>query len=134
MRLSSIVSLVVVTASFALGGCAADAEQTSGTDQPNVALSDPNANANEGRLNDVAQTGKLTDNFANPSDNAKAHGVLHAVGGEVDPRLDITPSGFDPVPQEKIGIPNPLFHVVNPLTIGMKTEPGYTPYSHRKPD
>lgn len=30
MRFSSLVSLLVVTASFALGGCAADAEQTSG--------------------------------------------------------------------------------------------------------
>jgi hypothetical protein len=29
MRLSSLVSLLVVTASFALGGCAADADQTS---------------------------------------------------------------------------------------------------------
>lgn len=29
MRFSSLVSLLVVTASFALGGCAADAEQTS---------------------------------------------------------------------------------------------------------
>ena len=32
MRLSSIVSVLVVTASFALGGCAADAEPTGGTD------------------------------------------------------------------------------------------------------
>jgi hypothetical protein len=32
MRFSSLVSLVVVTASFALGGCAADADPTSGED------------------------------------------------------------------------------------------------------
>ncbi len=32
MRLSSLVSLVVVTASLALGGCAADADQTAGED------------------------------------------------------------------------------------------------------
>lgn len=36
MRLSSLVSLVVVTASLALGGCAADAEQTAGEDTAQV--------------------------------------------------------------------------------------------------
>ena len=41
MRFSSIVALVVVTASFALGGCAADAEQTGGgsTTDENLTLS-----------------------------------------------------------------------------------------------
>jgi hypothetical protein len=76
MRLSSIVSLVVVTASLALGGCAADAEPaTGGTDQPNVALSDPNAPAVEGRdrTGDVGYVQKISDGWANPLEPAQAH-------------------------------------------------------------
>lgn len=132
MRLSSIVSLVVVTASLALGGCAADAEPTSGGSQPNVALSDPNATANDqGRANDIAKTNKVSDQYANPADEAKAHGVLHYNGGEVDPRLNVEPSGFDAVPEEKIGVEPPVFHTVDPIVLGLPVDPGYEPFSHR---
>ena len=131
MRLSSIVSLVVVTASFALGGCAADAEPTSGTSQPNVALSDPNAAATDnGRTGDVGVIAKVSDTYANPSDQTKAAGINH-YAGEVDSRLYIPPSGFDAVPEEKIGVSPPVFHQVDPLTLGIAVEPGYQPYSHK---
>jgi hypothetical protein len=131
MRLSSIVSLLVVTASFALGGCAADAEPT-GTDQPNVALSDPNAPAiNNDRTADVAQTGKLTDLYAHPLDETRARQVESWSGGQADPRIDIVPSGFDAVPGTKIGVVPPVFHQVNALELGMKNEDGLTPYSHK---
>jgi hypothetical protein len=134
MRLSSIVSVLVVTASLALGGCAADAEQTGGTDQPNVALSDPNAPAiNNDRTSDVSQTGKLTDQYAHPLDETRARQVESWSGGQADPRIDIVPSGFDAVPGTKIGITPPVFHEVNALELGMKNEDGLTPYSHKVP-
>jgi hypothetical protein len=135
MRLSSIVSVLVVTASFALGGCAADAEPTStGTDQPNVALSDPNAPAiAKDRTGDVAQTGTVSDQYANPSDEVRARQVESYNGGVADPRIDIVPSGFNAVPSQKIAATPPVFHEVNQLLIGARTEPGLTPYSHDKP-
>jgi hypothetical protein len=133
MRLSSIVSVLVVTASFALGGCAADAEST-GTDQPNVALSDPNAPAIENdRTSDVSQTGKLTDQYAHPLDETRARQVESWSGGVADPRIDIVPSGFNAVPVTKIGNTPPAFHEVNQLETGIRQEPGLTPYSHDKP-
>ena len=133
MRLSSIVSVLVVTASFALGGCAADAEPT-GTDQPNVALSDPNAPAiNNDRTSDVSQTGKLTDEYAHPLDETRARQVESWSGGQANPRIDIVPSGFDAVPGTKIGATPPVFHEVNALEIGAKLEDGFTPYSHKPP-
>lgn len=134
MRLSSIVSVLVVTASFALGGCAADAEQTSGTDQPNVALSDPNAPAiDNDRTSDVSQTGKLTDHYAHPLDETRARAVETWSGGTADPRIDIVPSGFDAVPGARLGVTPPVFHEVNQLQLGAQVEPGLTPYSHDKP-
>jgi hypothetical protein len=133
MRLSSIVSVLVVTASFALGGCAADAEST-GTDQPNVALSDPNAPAIENdRTSDVSQTGKLTDQYAHPLDETRARQVESWSGGVADPRIDIVPSGFNAVPVTKIGNTPPASHEVNQLETGIRQEPGLTPYSHDKP-
>ena len=130
MRLSSIVSLVVVTASLALGGCAADAEPVTGETQPNVVHSDPNAPAQRDLTQDVGQTGKISDNYANPSDETKARLVEHYVGGEVDPRIVITPSGFDPVNLDKVAQGLPVFHTVSPLQTGIKEDPGYTPYGH----
>jgi hypothetical protein len=136
MRLSSIVSLVVVTASLALGGCAADAEPSSGETQPNVALTDPNANAGpHDRTQDVIQTGKVSDQFTNTADEQKARLVERYVGGQVDPRIEITPSGFNAIPPEtaaKLGENLPVFHQVNPLEKGARLEDGYTPYSHHK--
>ena len=134
MRLSSIVSVLVVTASFALGGCAADAEPTSGGDQPNVALSDPNAPAIKAdRTSDVSQTGKLTDEYAHPLDETRARQVESWSGGAADPRIDIVPSGFDAVPGTKIAVRPPVFHEVNQLETGIRTEPGLTPYMHDRP-
>lgn len=130
MRLSSIVSVLVVTASFALGGCAADSEPT--TSEPsNVALTDPNAPAiNNDRTSDVSQTGKLTDQYAHPLDETRARAVETWSGGAADPRIDIVPSGFDAVPGTKIGVTPPVFHEVNALELGAKLDDGFTPYSH----
>ena len=137
MRLSSLVSVLVVTASFALGGCAADAEPTSGETQPNVALSDPNANVGpHDRTQDVAQTGNVSDQYAHTADEQKARIIEHYVGGQVDPRIDITPSGFGAIPPdqaEKLPTTFPAFHEVSPLQTGARLEGGYTPYSHKKP-
>lgn len=137
MRLSSIVSVVVVTASFALGGCAADAEPSTGETQPNVALTDPNANAGpHDRTQDVVQTGKVSDEFTHTADEQKARIVERYVGGEVDPRIDVTPSGFNTIPADtSVKLPEglPVFHEVNPLQVGARLEDGYTPYSHKKP-
>jgi hypothetical protein len=134
MRLSSLVSVLVVTASFALGGCAADSEPTGGSDPSNVALSDPNAPAiTNDRTSDVSQTGKVTDLYAHPLDETRARAVETWSGGVADPRIDIVPSGFDAVPAAKIGVTPPVFHAVNQLEIGARQEPGLTPYSHDKP-
>jgi hypothetical protein len=133
MRLSSIVSVLVVTASFALGGCAADSEPTS-SDPTNVALTDTNAPAiDNDRTADVAQTGKLTDAYAHPLDETRARAVETWSGGAANPRIDIVPSGFDAVPGTKIGVTPPVFHEVNALELGARQEPGLTPYSHDKP-
>lgn len=134
MRLSSIVSVLVVTASFALGGCAADAEPTGGTEPSNVALSDTNAPAiDNDRTADVAQNAKLTDQYAHPLDETRARQVESWSGGTADPRIDIIPSGFAAVPGTKIGVTPPVFHDVNPLQLGARQEEGFTPYSHDKP-
>jgi hypothetical protein len=109
MRLSSIVSLVVVTASLALGGCAADAEPASGggTDNPNVALSDPTQNVNQGgRTGDVRLIGRVTD----------------------------VPSGFNGAPTEKIGVTPPAFRYVSPGEVGATTDIVYLPFSDTKKD
>jgi hypothetical protein len=136
MRLSSLVSLVVVTASLALGGCAADAEPTSGgTDLPNVALSDPNATVDrQGRVNDVRYTGKVSDEWAQPTDETRVRQVETHTGGVADPRIDVVPSVFGQPPSEKIGVTPPTFRPVNPLELGVRAETGYQPYSHTKKD
>jgi hypothetical protein len=89
---SSMVSLLVVTASFTLAGCAADAEFPSEEGQPNVALSDPNAKVPErDKTKDIGDTAKVSDSYATPSPAIKAR----LVPGEVDPRLVNRPSGFE---------------------------------------
>ena len=132
MRLYPILSLLVVPAAFALAGCAADAEPVGGTDQPNVALTDPNAPAvGRDRTGDVVQIGKVSDLYANPADETRVRQVETWSGGVADPRIDIVPSGFGAVPRTKIGVTLPVFHEVNPFEIGARAEDGFTPYSHR---
>ncbi len=134
MRLSSIVSLLVVTASFALGGCAADAEPSDGSTQPNVALSDKNKVVNpidESRTSDVSQIGKRADLFANPSDETRARDVEKWKTGTANPRIDVSPSGFAAVPTKKLDAVPMTFQPYNQLEQGIDLEPGYLPYSHR---
>jgi hypothetical protein len=130
MRFSALVSALVVSASFALGGCAADAEPTTGTDQPNVALSGTQNNA-DNLVNNVDQAGnRYADNFANPSAEARARTVLTYTGGAANPRIDIQPSPFGQVPSEKLDVfPSP-FNPKSALENGVGLETGYTPYSH----
>jgi hypothetical protein len=129
MRLSSMVSLLVVTASFALGGCAAEAEPTGGSN-PDVALQEPTAPVATDRTADVTQTGKISDQFANPSDEVRARIVATVAGGQVNPRIDVTPSPFGKVPSEKIGIVPSSFNPQSPIEQAVQLEQGFTPYSH----
>ena len=139
MRLSSIVYLLVVTASFALGGCAADAEPSDGSaaSQPNVALSDKNKviePVDQSRTSDVSQIGKVTDLYANPSDETRVRDVEKWATGTANPRIDVSPSGFGAVPSEKLGASPLTFQPYNQLEQGIELEPGYLPYSHRPKD
>jgi hypothetical protein len=135
MRLSAIVSVLVVTASFALGGCAADAEPTTGSgtpDQPNVALS--GTDNSDGLINDVGQQGnRYSDNFANPSDEARARRVNTYVAGEANPRIDVQPSPFGLVNTSQIGVQPSVFNPKSNLEVGAALDTGYTPYVHKKP-
>lgn len=137
MRLSSIVSLVVVSASLALGGCAADAENGDDTTQPNVALSDKDkvaVEADTSRTDDARQIGKVSDLYANPSDAAKARLTETYKGGQVDPRIEVQPSVFSQVPSEKLGQFPSAFRPVNPLESGLEAEQEFLPYSGKKKD
>lgn len=138
MRLSSIVSLLVVTASFALGGCAADAEPSDGSaSQPNVALSDKNKviePVDQSRTADVTQVGKVSDLYANPSDETRVRDVEKWATGTANPRIDVSPSGFGAVPTEKLGASPLTFQPYNQLEQGIDLEQGYLPYSHRPKD
>jgi hypothetical protein len=131
MRLSSIVSILVVTASFALGGCAADAEPSDGTGG-NVALSDKTkvTEPDNSRLDDTRQLGTIGDQYANPTDETKARLVEKVSTGVANPRLEIQPSGFGAVPSEKLGATPITFAPVNRLEQAIELEPGYLPYSH----
>jgi predicted lipoprotein len=130
MRFSAVVSALVVSASFALGGCAADAEPTTGTDQPNVALSGTQNNPDQ-MLNNVDQAGnRYADNFANPSAEARARTVLTYTGGESNPRIDVQPSPFGVVNMQKVGVEPSVFNPKSALENGIGLESGYTPYSH----
>jgi hypothetical protein len=132
MRFSALVSALVVSASFALGGCAADAEPTTGstTDQPNVALSGTQNNT-DGLVNNAGQAGnRYADNFANPSAEVRARTVLTYTGGESNPRIDVQPSPFGLVDMQKVGVEPSVFNPKSPLENGIGLETGYTPYSH----
>jgi hypothetical protein len=131
MRLSSIVSLVVVSASLALGGCAADAEDGD-TKSPNVALSDKTRvqEPDNSRLEDTRQLGTIAEQYANPTDETKARLVEKYGSGTSNPRIEIQPSGFGAVPSEKLGAVPITFQPVNQLEQAIELEPGYLPYSH----
>lgn len=134
MRLSSIVSLVVVTASLALGGCAADAETGTDGTQPNVALSDKDkvlAPEEQDRLNDARAIGQIKDLYENPADATKARDVEKYKTGVVDPRLDAQPGVFGLPPNEKIGSVPVTFGDVNILEENIRVEQGFTPYSKK---
>lgn len=95
MRLSSIVSLVVVTASFALGGCAygSSADVENGSEEPAIAaeptIAQPNVtHSAHGAVPDIS--GKL--GLAVPS--GQISGV--AVHGRVDVPSLKPQGGFDP--------------------------------------
>jgi hypothetical protein len=137
MRLSSIVSLVVVTASLALGGCAADAETANDGTQPNVALSDKDkviAPEEQDRLNDARAIGQIKDLYENPAENTKARDVEKYKTGVVDPRLDVQPGVFGLPPNEKIGAVPVTFGDLNLLQQNIRLEEGFTPYSHQPKD
>jgi len=137
MRLSSIVSLLVVTASLALGGCAAEAETAGDERNPAVVpLSDKDkvvAPEEQDRLNDARQVGQIADLYENPSDATKARDVGSYKGGAADPRIDVTPSPFGQLPQEKIGAVPPTFRPFNVLENSIELEQGFTPYGNKKP-
>ena len=136
MRSAKVFSLVLLTSCVALCGCAADADPASGETQPNIALTEPTGNVQHDKTQDVGQTGKVSDLYANPADDQRARIIEHYVGGQLDPRIETTVSGFDAIPPQlatKLGNQLPVFHAVSPLVIGMTEDPGYTPYSHPKP-
>ena len=135
MRLSSIVSILVVTASFALGGCAADAEPGPAPN-PNVALSDKTRvqePTDESRLEDTRQVGNIYDEYEHSTDETKARLVEKYGSGVSNPRLEVQPSGFGAVPAEKLGATPITFAPVNQLEQAIEVEPGYLPYSGKKP-
>ena len=79
----------------------------------------------------ISQIGRVSDLYANPSDETRARQVETWSSGVADPRIDIVPSGFDAVPGTKIGVTLPVFHEVNRYEIGARADDGFTPYSHR---
>lgn len=136
MRLSSIVSLVVVTASLALGGCAAEAEPTGeGETNPNVALQAPSVEVvKNDRTADARQVGQFGELFEHPTDSTKARIVVQYKGGQVDPRIDVSPSPFGQVPGEKLGALPPTFDPPSQLEQAIGVEEGFLPYSHHPKD
>ena len=118
MRFSSIVSLVVVTASLALGGCAADAE-------PDATKADDNvAHEGEGdvvdRTDDTQFVGKYSEeNHAFLTDEARARIIETYNGGAVDPRIDAHPPVFGPHARAaKTVTPEQMRDVVDEHTLG----------------
>lgn len=118
MRCSSIVALLVVTASFALGGCAADAEPATGTDNANITLRGTAIEETDGsRTGDVREGAKVADLGA--EERAKSLGAEQArevlkhsdVSG--NQRIKVIPSPFGRVPSEKIGALPPTFNPLN---------------------
>lgn len=93
MRFSSLVSLVVVTASLALGGCAADAETASTGD--NVTKGGELDNS---RIRDVRAINQRSDEAPSAfADATRARKIETHGSGAVDPRLDALPPAFGDV-------------------------------------
>lgn len=92
MRFSSIVALVVVTASFALGGCAADAEPGDTKTNENVVLE---GTSEIDRTDDARIVGRYAqEQHAFLSDEARI--VETYKGGGVSARVDAHPPVFGP--------------------------------------
>lgn len=73
MRFSSLVSLVVVTASFALAGCAADAEPSSSPDDGVVKL---DGDLDRSRTRDVRAVSQHSDEAPSPlADATRARNI-----------------------------------------------------------
>ena len=114
MRCSSIVALLVVTASFALGGCAADAEPAAGTDNATIALQAPAIEQTDSsRTGDVREGAKVGDlraeqkttplDAAKARDGLKVSDVSGVSGVSGNSRIEVFPSPFGRVPTEKLG-------------------------------
>lgn len=129
MRLSSIVSVVIVTASFALGGCAADAESADDSEDLSVARSATSIDKDSNGA--LTQVGHIGDQRANPSDVTKAELAGSYVNR--DPRLEPFPSPFGQVPAGKIGAFGRQFDPLSNIERAAEAEEGYQPYSHPKP-
>lgn len=92
MRFSSLVSLVVVTASLALGGCAADAEPSSSFDDDIVKL---DGDLDNSRTRDVRAVSQRSDEAPSPlADATRARNVETYGSGPANPRIDAPPPVF----------------------------------------
>lgn len=92
MRFSSLVSLVVVTASFALGGCAADAEPSSSFDDDIVKL---DGDLDGSRTRDVRAVSQHADEASSPvADATRARNIETYGSGAANPRIDAPPPVF----------------------------------------
>ncbi len=93
MRFSSLVSLVVVTASLALGGCAADAETASTEDKVTHG-----GELDTSRTRDVRAINQRSDERPSVfADATRARKIETHGSGAVDPRLDALPPVFGDV-------------------------------------
>lgn len=89
MRFSSIVGLVVVTASFALGGCAADAEPADVSTGDNVAHE---GNLEEDRTDDLRLLPRRADERAPQlPPEARTRIIEGQKFGAVDPHVVLSP-------------------------------------------
>jgi hypothetical protein len=121
MSFRSILVLVAVTASFALGGCAADAEQSPATES-DVTAHDGNLDADR-RLDHVRQIGTISDlQPARLDDAARARIIETYNGGVADPRIDVQPPVFGQAQQiSRRGISlEDMKDVVDAHTVGSK--------------
>ena len=132
MRLSSIASLVVVIASFALGGCAADGEPAVGSDAPaaNVVHSDPHAGVPDQRhIADVIAIG-----------NGKLAPELGKAEAVKFPMEDLGVGNLTVVQHPQVVLVNPGDRPNIPVFEGEPMDPSMklTPYepngSHKRPD
>lgn len=118
MRCSSIVALLVVTASFALGGCAADAEPATGSDNASIVLKAPAIEETDSsRTGDIREGAKVGDlraeKHASPIGAEQARDTLKHSDVSGNQRIKVTPSPFGHVPTEKLGAIPPTFNPLN---------------------